>query len=106
VCVDGTVAAYRLPYLLAGGSLVFKQESRYHEHFYHKLVPYEHYVPVKADLSDLIHRIRWALEHDDQAERIAKNGRKFAQENLLPADVFCYHGRLLQVRIIIFLRLL
>ena len=32
--VDGTVAAYRLPYLLAADSVVFKQESKYYEHFY------------------------------------------------------------------------
>ncbi|OWR50618.1 hypothetical protein KGM_211132 [Danaus plexippus plexippus] len=51
--VDGTVAAYRFPYLLAGGGLVFKQDSSYYEHFYSKLTQWEHYVPVKSDLSDL-----------------------------------------------------
>ena len=32
--MDGTVAAYRLPYLLAADSVVLKQESKYYEHFY------------------------------------------------------------------------
>lgn len=29
--LDGTVAAYRLPFLLAGGSTVFKQDSPFYE---------------------------------------------------------------------------
>ena len=32
--IDGTVAAYRLPYLMLADSLVFKQNSHYYEHFY------------------------------------------------------------------------
>lgn len=34
VTLDGTVAAYRFPYLMAGDGLIFKQESGYYEHFY------------------------------------------------------------------------
>lgn len=64
--VDGTVAAYRLPYLLAGDSLVLKQDSIYYEHFYNELRPWEHYVPIRADLGDLREKIQWAREHDKQ----------------------------------------
>ena len=32
--VDGTVAAYRLPYLLASDAVVLKQDSPYYEFFY------------------------------------------------------------------------
>ena len=32
--IDGTVAAYRLPALIAGNAVVFKQDSDYYEHFY------------------------------------------------------------------------
>ncbi|KAG1665371.1 KDEL motif-containing protein 1 [Nymphon striatum] len=38
--IDGTVAAYRFPYLLAGDSVVLKQESPYYEHFYGELRPW------------------------------------------------------------------
>lgn len=95
--VDGTVAAYRFPYLLAGGGLVLKQDSPYYEHFYPQLKPWEHYVPVKRDLSDLKERVLWALEHDDEAYRIAHNARKFANENLLPQHIVCYHAVLFSV---------
>lgn len=94
VNIDGTVAAYRFPYLLGGGSLVMKQESKYHEHFYGLVQPWVHYVPVRRDLSDLIEHIRWAQNNDDKAHKIALAGQKFAQENLLPKDIFCYHGQL------------
>ena len=64
--IDGTVAAYRFPYLLGGDSLVLKQDSDYYEHFYKDLEPYKHYVPLKHDLSDLLKMIQWAKDHDEQ----------------------------------------
>ncbi|KAL0161896.1 hypothetical protein M9458_041292, partial [Cirrhinus mrigala] len=60
VNVDGTVAAYRFPYLMLGDSLVLKQDSPYYEHFYTHLRAGVHYIPVKRDLSDLMEKIRWA----------------------------------------------
>lgn len=64
--IDGTVAAYRLPYLLAGDSVVLKQDSGYYEHFYNELRPWEHYIPIRADLGDLLEKIQWAREHDEE----------------------------------------
>lgn len=90
--IDGTVAAYRFPYLLGGGGLVLKQDSPYYEHFYSQLREWEHYIPVKRDLSDLVSKLQWARSHDEEAYRIANNARKFATENLLPQHVFCYHA--------------
>lgn len=93
--MDGTVAAYRFPYLLAGGSVVIKQESQYYEHFYNDLVPNTHYISMKRDLSDLVEKLQWAIENDKEAYMIASNGQKFANENLLPQHIFCYHAHLL-----------
>ncbi|XP_060809442.1 protein O-glucosyltransferase 2 isoform X2 [Amyelois transitella] len=90
--IDGTVAAYRLPYLLSGGGMVLKQESPYFEHFYKLLQPWVHYVPVARDLSDLKQRVLWAREHDNEARKIAENARQFANENLLPQHIICYHA--------------
>ena len=64
--LDGTVAAYRFPYLLAGDSLVFKQDSNYYEHFYKDLQPGVHYVPFRHDLSDLKKKLEWARDHPEQ----------------------------------------
>ena len=60
VNVDGTVAAYRYPYLMLGDSLVLKQDSPYYEHFYMELKPWKHYIPIKRNLSDLLEKVEWA----------------------------------------------
>ncbi|XP_057667646.1 protein O-glucosyltransferase 2-like isoform X2 [Diorhabda carinulata] len=94
LAIDGTVATYRMPYLLAGGSLVFKPESKYFEHYYKDLKPNVHYVPVKSDISDLIEKIKWAINNDKEAKKIASNAQKFVNENLLPKNIFCYYFHL------------
>ncbi|XP_061782052.1 protein O-glucosyltransferase 2 [Nerophis lumbriciformis] len=94
--IDGTVAAYRLPYLLAGDSVVLKQDSGYYEHFYNQLAPWEHYIPVRADLQDLLEKIQWAQEHDHEAKKIALTGQQFARKHLMGDNVLCYYYKLFQ----------
>ena len=94
--IDGTVAAYRLPYLLAGDGVVFKQDSEYYEHFYDRLKPWVHYIPLKHDLSDLEQKLKWAADHDKDAKEISRNAQKFTWENLLPHHIICYHGLLFE----------
>jgi hypothetical protein len=96
--IDGTVAAYRFPFLLAGDSVVFKTESPYSEHFYRDLKPWTHYVPVQGDLKDLVTKIKWAIGHDQEVRKIAETGREYARRNLMPLHVLCYHGLVLEVR--------
>ena len=95
--LDGTVAAYRFPFLLAGDSVTFKVHSPYIEHFYIDLKPWAHYIPVKSGLKDLVDKIKWAMMNDEKAKTIGLNGRKYAQEHLMPLDVFCYHVTLYKV---------
>ncbi|KAM8857203.1 protein O-glucosyltransferase 2 [Synchiropus picturatus] len=96
VNIDGTVAAYRLPYLLAGDSVVLKQESGYYEHFYGGLQPWVHYIPIRADLADLLEKVQWARDHDDEAKKIALAGQQFARNNLMGDSIFCYYIKLFQ----------
>lgn len=93
--IDGTVAAYRLPYLLAGDSLVIKQDSPYYEHFYSQLEPWVHYVPMSRDLGDVEERVQWARDHDGEARQIGRNAQEFVRENLMPKETYCYIARLL-----------
>lgn len=90
--LDGTVAAYRLPYLLVGDALVFKQDSEYYEHFYKQLEPWVHYIPLKRNLQDVLEKIKWARLHDDKAKQIQETATKFARENLTPDQLFCYYA--------------
>ncbi|CAL4157450.1 unnamed protein product, partial [Meganyctiphanes norvegica] len=54
--IDGTVAAYRFPYLMAGSGVVFKQDSTYYEFFYRDLEPLVHFIPFERNLSDLVEK--------------------------------------------------
>lgn len=94
--MDGTVAAYRFPYLMLGSSLVLKQDSHYYEFFYSHLKAGTHYVPVKRNLSDLLEKIKWAKENDAEAQRIARAGQTLARELLQPSRLYCYYYRVLQ----------
>ena len=77
--------------------MVLKQHSKYYEHFYKQLEPWKHYVPFESDLSNLVEIIQWAKENDAEARRISRNGQIFAQNNLMPQDVLCYHAVLFNV---------
>ncbi|XP_065083482.1 protein O-glucosyltransferase 2-like [Ochlerotatus camptorhynchus] len=92
--MDGTVAAYRLPYLLGGSSVVFKQASKYYEHFYSKLEKWKEYIPIKKDLSDLVENIEKAKAIDDTMLEIRDNAKAFVEEHLLPKSILCYYGLL------------
>lgn len=87
-----------MPYLLAGGSLVLKQDSEFYEHFYHELKPMVHYVPVQRNLSDLVDKLQWSLSHDEEAKEIAENAREFSLSHLMPKDILCYYAVLFKVR--------
>ena len=63
------------------GCCVIKVESQggYRQWYYDRIRPWEHFVPVRADMSDLVEKIDWARSHDSEARRIAENGRAFAR---------------------------
>lgn len=39
-----------------------------------RLAPWVHYVPLRDDLSDVEDRVRWVIDHPDQAQAIAYAG--------------------------------
>jgi hypothetical protein len=89
--VDGVTATFPgTHWKLLSGSACFKQESDDILYFYPELIAWKHYIPVKNDLSDLLEKIAWAKEHDEQAKQIGEEGRKFALENLMPEDILLY----------------
>jgi Glycosyl transferase family 90 len=50
------------------------------------LEPYVHYVPLKRDLSNAEEQMQWILDHDDDAQRIAQNGRNWIRDMFLHDD--------------------
>ncbi len=64
------------------GCCVLKVDSemRYRQWYYDHIKPWEHYVPVKADLSDFFERVEWARANPNEAFAIAQNGQEFARQ--------------------------
>lgn len=75
--IDGHVTAFRLSIELNMGSVILLVKSSWKIWYSDMLVPYEHYVPVKEDLSDLIDQIKWCRNNDRKCKQIAINARNF-----------------------------
>lgn len=63
------------------GCCVLKVDSQYgfRQWYYNDLTPYEHYIPIKADLSNLAEQVDWVRANDAQAREIAANGQTVAR---------------------------
>ena len=94
--IDGNVASSRLASELHLGGTVFKQDSFSSEYFYPLLRPWEHYVPVQANLRDVPARLAWARANPRRAETIAANGQRFAKKHLHKHAIACYWWQLLE----------
>jgi len=76
--VDGNGNSWELVRKLRLGSCLLIGDSDWqlwHDQF---IRPWEHFVPIKRDYSDLEEIIDWCLAHDDEARQIAENGRAYA----------------------------
>lgn len=91
----GHVQAFRLSVELAMGSVILLISSKYRLWYENKLIPWEHYVPVKEDLSDLDEQITWCLENDSACAKIADNARKFYDTVLCKESCLSYLKELL-----------
>jgi len=80
--IDGNVNAYRLLATMLTGSLILRVTSQYTSWVDHMIQNKVHYIPVKADLSDLLDVIRWCKTNDDKCQEIARNGMEFAKSIL------------------------
>lgn len=92
--IDGIGTTYwGLMWKLYSNSLVFQPDSKLTRWCYPALKPGVHFVRTTANHSDLIEKIEYYLEHDDEAQEIAENGRYIAEElfaNDNAIEAFCY----------------
>jgi hypothetical protein len=97
VDVDGNSCSFeRYFWALLSNSLVLKQMTPNVQWYYKGLKPYEHFVPVKEDLSDLLDQITWAQTHDVQAQQIAETATAFIKNEVTIEDTFVYMTHLLR----------
>jgi hypothetical protein len=80
--VDGNVNAYRLLTTMMTGSLIIRVDGPYLSWVDQLIKPNVHYILVKADLSDLLQKIKWCEMSPKSAQKIAKAGYEFAKRAL------------------------
>lgn len=96
VHVDGHVSAFRLATMMSLNCCLLIVESKWKLWYSDLLIPYEHYVPVKADLSDLYEQITWCKENDDSCEYIANNSVEFVKKYLGKEGLLDYGEKVLK----------
>ena len=77
IVADGHSAPNRVATLLLTGCLILRVRGRSagrHVWVDRYLEPMVHFVPVRADLSDLEERLRWAASHPRECEALARAG--------------------------------
>lgn len=116
--IDGTVAAYRFPFLLSSNSLIIKQNSNYYEYFYSLLKDRLHIINIDRQLESLPNLIENLIQlneisfkefkHDNSIDpldltnqknienilkikKIIWHARILALKYLLPTNIFCYY---------------
>ncbi len=90
ISTDGAVAAWRrVPVILASGCVLLLQHE-WKQFFYPGLLPWEHYVPIRTDISDLLEKYEWLEDHPAEAEAIASAGHAFAMRFLTPEAIESY----------------
>lgn len=95
VHVDGHVSAFRLSAMMKLNCVLLIVDSPWKLWFSDMLLPYEHYIPIKADLSDIYEQIDWCRENDEMCELIAYNALTFADKVLSRDGLFDFTQKLL-----------
>ena len=66
--------------------LIVEREGK--EFFEFNLIPWTHFIPVKADLSDIIEKLNWCIKNENYANKIAENAYQFSIKNLTQTACF------------------
>lgn len=95
---QGHSAANRYLTLMRLGSVILKVESTCKARdlwFFKYLKPYIHYVPVKADMSDLEDQIKWCINNDNKCKMIVLNNELFAKTYFTKEYLLSYMSNVL-----------
>lgn len=95
--LDGDGCSGRLSKLLDSGSVVLKAwgGGGGYPFYFHAMKPWQHFVPIASDLSNLIERLEWLTTHDMEARAIARRAADFARRWLNPEAIDGYTYALL-----------
>ena len=79
--IDGNSNSWQglLQKLLTGSPVLKVQSAKgMQQWYYDELIPWHNYVPVAADMSDLMDKIAWLRDHDSYAQRLGIRGAQLA----------------------------
>jgi hypothetical protein len=87
--IDGHSCSYsRTAWILYSNSLLFKHQSENVQWYYSSMQPYQHYIPVVEDFSNLQLQFAWAEQHPSEVQKIINDAQQlaaqtFSQESVL-----------------------
>jgi len=91
ILMDGNTASWPGAYWrFHSNCLVLKQDSENIQWYYSLLKPNEHYIPFAKNTEDLIEKIQWAMDNDEQVQQIVKNANELCAKCLTYADILYY----------------
>lgn len=79
--IDGNSSAWPGLFIkLCSGSPILKVASGrgFQQWYYDRLEPWQNFVPVEADMSDLLDKVLWLRQHDEVAWEIGQRARQLA----------------------------
>jgi len=79
---EGNVSAHRIASDLLLYSVILLIDSMYTVWCSHLLIPYVHYIPIKADLSDLKSQLQYCEAHPEEMKAIAHEAYKLGKKLL------------------------
>ena len=82
VALSGNTWASVLMKALSSNSVVLRQDPIMYQWFEQFLLPWEHFIPVKHDLSDLIEKVQWARANYNRSQAIAQRASEFVRSHL------------------------
>ena len=82
IIMGGYGAAFRTARILNQEIAVVLQDYPYEAWFKHIMKPYEHYIPLHQNISNLNETLHWIQDNPKKVHEIAKNGKRFHDKYL------------------------
>lgn len=76
ILLPGNDIASGSSWYFAGNSVVLMPRPHMDHILYFELEPWEHYVPLENDPADILVKLDWVLNHQDEAQKIVRNSHE------------------------------
>jgi hypothetical protein len=80
--IEGRGYSGRIKHLLWSHRPLLLVDRPHREYFHEFIKPWEHYIPVKRDLSDLVEKTEWVFNNYEKALEIAERAYQFSKIHL------------------------